>query len=54
MKGIDKSEVSRISKQLDEFVEEFKNRRLEGEYPYLWLDATFPRFGKEAGYAVWH
>jgi len=24
MKGIDKSEVSRISKQLDEFVEEFK------------------------------
>jgi len=33
MKGIDKSEVSRISKQLDEFVEEFKNRRLEGEYP---------------------
>jgi len=43
MKGIDKSEVSRISKQLDEFVEEFKNRRLEGEYPYLWLDATFPK-----------
>jgi putative transposase len=43
MKRIDKSEVSRISKQLDEFVEEFKNRRLEGEYPYLWLDATFPK-----------
>ncbi len=43
MKGIDKSEVSRISKQLDDFVEEFKNRRLDGEYPYLWLDATFPK-----------
>jgi putative transposase len=43
MKGIDKSEVSRISKQLDNFVEGFKNRRLEGEYPYLWLDATFPK-----------
>ncbi|HHW49341.1 MAG TPA: IS256 family transposase [Clostridiaceae bacterium] len=43
MKGMDKSEVSRISKQLDDFVEEFKNRRLEGEYPYLWLDATFSK-----------
>jgi len=43
MKGMDKNEVSRISKQLDEFVEEFKNRRLEVEYPYLWLDATFPK-----------
>jgi len=53
MKGIDKSEVSRISKQLDEFVEEFKNRRLEGEYPYLWLDATSQGSGG-AGYAVWH
>jgi len=54
MKGIDKSEVSRISKQLDEFVEEFKNRRLEGEYPYFGLMPLSPRFGKEAGYAVWH
>lgn len=43
MKGIDKSQVSRISKQLDDFVEEFRNRKLEGEYPYLWLDATFPK-----------
>ena len=43
MKGMDKSEVSRISKQLDEFVEGFKDRRLGGEYPYLWLDATFPK-----------
>jgi putative transposase len=43
IKGMDKSEVSRISKQLDGFVTEFKNRILEGEYPYLWLDATFPK-----------
>lgn len=43
MKGIDKSQVSRISKQLDDFVEEFRNRKLESEYPYLWLDATFPK-----------
>jgi transposase-like protein len=48
MRGMDKSEVSRISKQLDDFVKEFKNRRLEGEYPYLWLDATFPKI-REGG-----
>lgn len=34
--GIDKSKVSRICKELDEAVEAFfRNRSLEGEYPYL-------------------
>jgi len=49
MKRIDKSEVSRISKQLDEFVEEFKNRRLEGDILTFGLMPLSPRFGKEAG-----
>jgi putative transposase len=39
--GIDKSKVSRICKDLDEVVEQFRNRPLEGEYPYLWLDALY-------------
>src|SRR5438094_5506089 len=39
--GISKSQVSRICGALDEEVERFRQRRLEGEYPYLWLDATF-------------
>ncbi|MFV2044360.1 MAG: IS256 family transposase [Anaerolineales bacterium] len=39
--GIDKSKVSRICKELDEVVEGFRNRPLEGEYPYLWLDALY-------------
>src|SRR5919112_3468745 len=39
--GISKSQVSRLCQSLDEEVERFRNRRLEGEYPYLWLDATF-------------
>jgi transposase-like protein len=39
--GIDKSTVSRICKGLDEVVTEFRNRPLEGRYPYLWLDATY-------------
>jgi putative transposase len=34
-----KSEVSRICAGLDEQVDAFRNRPLEGRYPYLWLDA---------------
>jgi transposase-like protein len=36
---ISKSEVSRICEGLDEQVEAFRQRPLEGAYPYLWLDA---------------
>ena len=36
---ISRSEVSRICAGLDEQVEAFRTRPLEGRYPYLWLDA---------------
>jgi transposase-like protein len=39
--GISKSQVSRLCQSLDEEVERFRNRPLEGHYPYVWLDATF-------------
>lgn len=39
--GIDKSRVSRICQELDEVVETFRQRALEGRYPYLWLDALY-------------
>ena len=41
MSGISKSRVSEICEQLDEEVERFRNRPLEGPYPYVWLDATY-------------
>jgi len=41
MEGISKGQVSRICQDLDEEVEGFRTRELEGRYPYLWLDATF-------------
>jgi transposase-like protein len=41
--SIDKSSVSRLCAELEESVEEFRNRPLSGEYPYVWLDATFPK-----------
>lgn len=46
---IDKSAVSRMCKELDENVKAFKNRPLTGEYPYVWLDATFPKV-REGGH----
>lgn len=39
--GIDKSRVSRICKELDGVVEPFRTRPLEGEYPFVWLDALY-------------
>jgi len=39
--GMSKSEVSRICGDLDPLVEAFRTRALAGEYPYLWLDATY-------------
>jgi putative transposase len=36
---VSKSEVSRICQALDEHVEAFRTRPLEGAYPYLFLDA---------------
>src|SRR3712207_2348580 len=39
--SISKSEVSRLCASLDEQVEAFRTRRLDAEYPYLWLDARY-------------
>ena len=39
MKGISKSQVSRIAGQLDEDVKAFRERTLTSRYPYVWLDA---------------
>lgn len=39
--GVDKSAVSRICRELDEVVEQFRQRPLEQAYPYVWLDALY-------------
>lgn len=41
MTGISKSRVSELCEELDEEVERFRNRPLEGSYPYVWVDATY-------------
>jgi putative transposase len=39
--GISKSEVSRMAASLDTQAEAFRTRRLDAEYPYIWVDARY-------------
>ena len=41
LSGISKSTVSKLCKDIDERVNEFLSRPLTGEWPYVWLDATY-------------
>ena len=41
MSGISKSQVSRLCEEIDGKITAFLNRPLEGDWPYLWLDATY-------------
>ncbi|AUX69476.1 IS256 family transposase [Porphyrobacter sp. HT-58-2] len=41
MDGISKSQVSRLCEELDEKVNAFLDRPIEGDWPYLWIDATY-------------
>ncbi len=41
LSGISKSTVSKLCKDIDDRVGEFLNRPLTGDWPYLWLDATY-------------
>ena len=41
MTGISKSQVSRLCEEIDARVSAFLDRPLEGDWPYLWIDATY-------------
>jgi putative transposase len=41
MDGISKSQVSRLCEDIDERVHAFLDRPIEGDWPYLWIDATY-------------
>lgn len=41
MSGISKSQVSRLCEEIDERVKAFLDRPIEGDWPYLWIDATY-------------
>jgi putative transposase len=41
MSGISKSQVSRLCEEIDVKVKAFLDRPIEGEWPYIWIDATY-------------
>src|SRR6202030_3548788 len=46
-----KSQVSRLCVEIDDKVQSFLNRPLEGDWPYVWLDATYVKV-RQAGRIV--
>ncbi len=44
--GVSKSQVSRLCAEIDERVNAFLSRPIEGSWPYLWLDATYVKARK--------
>ena len=51
MSGISRSQVSRLCAEIDERVQTFLQRPIEGDWPYLWIDATYVKV-REAGRIV--
>jgi putative transposase len=51
MSGISKSQVSRLCEEIDERVTAFLTRPIEGDWPYLWVDATYVKV-RQAGRIV--
>ena len=45
--GISKGRVSRLCAEIDERVQTFLRRPIEGEWPSLWLDATYVKARRE-------
>jgi transposase-like protein len=49
--GVSRSQVSRLVEEIDEKVHAFLNRPIEGDWPYLWIDATYVK-GRQNGRVV--
>jgi transposase len=49
--GVSKSQVSRLFAEIDDRVQDFLTRPIEGDWPYLWLNATYVKV-REAGRIV--
>lgn len=45
--GVSKSQVSRLCADIDDRVKAFLDRPIEGEWPYLWIDATYLKVRQE-------
>jgi putative transposase len=53
MSGISKSQVSRLCEDIDVRVKAFLDRPIEGDWPYLWIDATYIKVRQKAASSRW-
>jgi putative transposase len=51
MSGISRSQVSLLCAEIDQRVKAFLDRPIEGDWPYLWIDATYVKV-RQAGRIV--
>jgi len=49
--GVSKSQVSRLCEEIDGKVKAFLDRPIEGDWPYLWIDAAYVK-ARDAGHIV--
>jgi transposase-like protein len=49
--GVSRSQVSRLCEEIDGKVKAFLDRPIEGDWPYLWIDATYVK-ARDAGRIV--
>ena len=49
MDGISRSQVSRLCEEIDDKVKPFLGRPIEGDWPYVWLDATYVKVRRAGG-----
>ncbi len=48
MSGVSKSQIGRLCEEIDGRVKAFLDRPIEGDRPYLWVDATYVKV-RDAG-----
>ena len=49
MSGVSKSQVSRLCAEVDDRVKTFLDCPIEGDWPYLWIDATYVKVRENGG-----
>lgn len=47
MEGISKSQVSRLFGEINERIHAFLARPIEGDWPYVWLDAAYVKVRRD-------
>jgi transposase-like protein len=50
MTGVSKSQVSRLCSEIDDKIGTFLNRPPEGDWPYVWLDATYVKVRQQGSF----